>query len=137
MTRELTQKEKQAVEALQGARREGCSLRAYAKRHKLTIQILYNTIARLRKQGLLAQPAGNRPGKSVAVRGEAHRMKPRAREEKVSRESVVCRIVHPRGYLIECTQWPPLDWLESLSGNSTRAAAELHNGSGETELRDS
>jgi hypothetical protein len=136
MTSEMTKKEKQAVEALQGARRERCSLRAYAKRHGLTIQILYNTIARLRHKGLLAKRVGKRrPGKLVAVHGEARRTNPSPRVWKVPSGSVVCRIVHPRGYLIECTQWPPLSWLESLSGNSTSAATGLHNGSGETELR--
>jgi hypothetical protein len=131
----MTKKEKQAVETLQGARREGCSLRAYAKRHGLMIQNLYNTIARLRHKGLVAKRAGKRAGKLVAVRGEAPRTNPPRRDGKVPRGSVVCRIVHPRGYLIECTQWPPLSWLESLSGNSTSAATWLHNGSGYIELR--
>jgi transposase-like protein len=135
MTRELTEKEKEAVDAVEGARREGSSLRAYAKKHDLTTRVLYNTIARLRRKGLLGKRSRSRPGKSVAVGREAPRTNPPPREGKAPHGSVVCRIVHPGGYLIECTQWPPLSWLESLSGNSTGAATRAHNGAGAPELR--
>jgi hypothetical protein len=135
MAPEMTKKEKQAAEAIQGADREGCTLREYAKRHGLKIANLYNTIARLRHKGLLTKDTGRRRGRSVALRGEAPEPNLPPRDAKVSGESVVCRIVHPGGYVIECTQWPPLSWLESLSGNSTAAATRSRNGSGDTELR--
>jgi hypothetical protein len=115
---EVTEKQRQAVEALEGARREGKTLRAYAQSHGLAIQDLYNALAALRRKGLLATPARSARGKFVAVRIE-----PGATQVSAAgRNSVLCRIVHPRGYLIECTQWPPPSWLESLTTSSTDAA---------------
>lgn len=136
MKRELTQKEKQAVAALQGARRERSSLRAYAKKHKLTIQILYNTLARLRRQGMLADGDEGLRGESTAPRGKAPRTNPPTGSKVAGGPNVVCRIVYPRGYLIECTEWPPLSWLESLPVHSMDNETRLHNGSGDGELRD-
>lgn len=57
MATEMTEKQRLAVEALEGARREGHSLRAYAQSHGLAIQDLYNALAALRRKGLLAKPS--------------------------------------------------------------------------------
>jgi hypothetical protein len=138
MKTEMTKKEQEAVDAMQGARREKSSLRAYAKKHGLTLPNLYNTIARLRHKGLLGKRGRSRRGnKPVAIRGPATRTNSSSREETTPRGSVVCRILHQGGYVIECTQWPPLSWLESLAGNSTGPASRVHNGAGAAELLDS
>jgi hypothetical protein len=36
--------------------------------------------------------------------------------------SVLCRIVHARGYVIECTQWPPPSWVTGLGTGPADAA---------------
>lgn len=70
MATEMTEKQRLAVEALEGARREGRSLRAYAQSHGLAIQDLYNALAALRRKGLLAKPSRSAPAKFVSVRIE-------------------------------------------------------------------
>src|SRR5581483_6405046 len=86
MTQEMSKIEKQALEAMQGARREGLSLRAYAQKHGLKVPNLYNTIARLRHKGLLGKRAGKRRGKSVTIRGEITRANPPPSDAQVSHE---------------------------------------------------
>jgi hypothetical protein len=64
----FTEKQRQAIEAMEGARIEGVALSKYAKAHGLIIRELYDTIACLRRKGLLAKPARKAGSKSVAGR---------------------------------------------------------------------
>jgi hypothetical protein len=52
----MTEKQRVAVEALDGARREATTLTAYAKTKGLVIGELYSTLACLRRKGLLPRP---------------------------------------------------------------------------------
>lgn len=116
-TAEMTEKQRTAVEALQGARREGKSLNEYAKAHGLAIWELYNALACLRRKGLL--PRSERSKKSrdkfVAVQVVPERQVP-------SPNGMICRLVHRSGYVIECAQWPPPSWLAALARESSDAA---------------
>ena len=117
----MTEKQRLAVEAVDGARREGMTLTAYAKAKGLMIGELYSTLAALRRKGLLPRPTRKpRDGKFVAVRVEGPA--PILGRTSVS-GAVVCRIVHAEGYLIECTQWPPPSWLNALTRELRDAAA--------------
>ena len=113
---EMTEKQRLAIEAMDGARSKGVSIGDYAKAHGLVIRELYDAIAGLRRKGLLAQAAkGKRRSKFVAVR--------MAPEQVVPSASVpVCRVVQP-GRVIECLQWPPPNWLAALSPGSADAAS--------------
>jgi hypothetical protein len=113
-TATMTEKQRMAFESLQSAKREGKTLTDYAKAHGLEIRELYDSLACLRRKGLL--PTGGRKSRSkfVAVRVAA---------EPVSRTGgAVCRIVSRDGYVIECAQWPPASWLASLSRSAADAA---------------
>ena len=116
----MTQKQRAAVEALEAARSQGCSLTQYARTHGLNAQRIYAMLSALRKQGMLPKRAGKRPSPFVAVRM-------RSQAVPVSPASlgagVVCRLVHSNGYVLECLQWPPPSWLASVSQGSTDAAA--------------
>ena len=121
MAAQMTERQRQTTEALEAARREGTTLRAYAQSHGLVVQDLYNAIAGLRRKGLMEKPARRSRSKFVAVRIEPE-AKPVSAVGRFTGHSVLCRIVHPSGYLIECTQWPPASWLTSLSSSSADAA---------------
>jgi hypothetical protein len=54
----FTEKQRQAVEAMEGARSEGVALSRYAKAHGLIIRELYDAIACLRRKGLLPPHGG-------------------------------------------------------------------------------
>jgi hypothetical protein len=117
---EMTEKQRLALEAMEGARNEGISLSDYAKARGFMIRELYDSIAGLRRKGLLAQAAKRKSrGKFVAVRVAREPTLPIASS---TTSAAVCRVVQP-GYVIECLQWPPPDWLAALIAGSTDAAS--------------
>jgi hypothetical protein len=67
-TATFTEKQRQAVEAMEGARSEGVTLSKYAETHGLVIRELYDAIACLRRKGLLPKPTRKTKSKFVAVR---------------------------------------------------------------------
>jgi len=116
----MTQKQRAAIEALEAARSQGCSLTQYARTHGLNAQRIYAILSALRKQGLLPKPARKRPSPFVAVRVQAPSV-PVSRPP--GEAGVVCRLVHGNRYVIECLQWPPPSWLAGVSAGPTDAAA--------------
>jgi hypothetical protein len=120
-TATFTEKQRQAIEAMEGARGEGIALSEYAKIHGLVIRELYDAIAGLRRKGLLAKPTGKARSKFVAVRVVAP-SEPTQALPSSSTGGVLCRIVCPRGPMIECIQWPPPAWLAALTAGPADAA---------------
>jgi hypothetical protein len=114
-TATMTEKQRMAFEALQGAKREGKTLTDYAKAHGLEIRELYDSLACLRRKGLLPPGVRKPRSKFVAVRVAAEPMPPRT-------AGAVCRVVTRDGYVIECAQWPPASWLASLARSAADAA---------------
>jgi hypothetical protein len=116
---EMTEKQRRAVEALEGARSEGVTLSEYAKGHGLALRELYDAIAALRRKGVLAKP----PAKRASGRFVTVRVAERAAPAMSSTSSApLCRIVQ-RGCVIECLQWPPPGWLAALTAGSSDAAS--------------
>lgn len=113
-------KQRAAIDALEAARSQGCSLRQYARRHGLNAQRIYAMLSALRKQGLLPKSARKRASPFVAVKVQAQAV-PASRVPEGT--GVVCRLAQGNRYVIECLQWPPRSWLASLSEESTDAAA--------------
>lgn len=118
-TAEMTEKQRAAIEALQGAQREGKPLSEYAKAHGLAIWELYNALACLRRKGFLpkSERSKNPREKFVAVRLVPERPTPAHPSS-----GMLCRLVHRGGYVIECAQWPPPSWLAALARESSDAA---------------
>jgi hypothetical protein len=119
-TAPMTEKQRVAIEALEGARREGKSLSDYAKAHGLSIWALYNALACLRRKGVLPKAARKARSKFVAVRVAPEQPAPMPQRAVVG--GMICRIVHRDGYVIECGQWPPASWLAALGRESSDAA---------------
>lgn len=117
-TAEMTEKQRAAVEALRGARREGKSLSEYAKAHGLAIWGLYNSLSCLRRKGVLPQSEHSRSPRSkfVAVRLASERPIPAHPSG-----GMVCRVVYRGEYVIECGEWPPPSWLAALARDSDAA----------------
>jgi hypothetical protein len=111
----MTDKQRAAVEAREGARRDGVTLVAYARAKGLAIRELYDSLASLRRKGLLPRSERKPGSKFVAVRVAAE-ASPR------TNGMAVCRIVSREGYVIECAQWPPAAWLASLAQSAADAA---------------
>jgi len=115
----MTEKQRVAVEAQESARREGVSLVAYAQAKRLEIRELYDSLACLRRKGLLPKPTRKTATRFVSVRVEpGSDTAPTVR----SSSDVLCRIVHRSGYVIECAQWPPPAWMSVLLTGPADAA---------------
>ncbi len=113
---QMTEKQRRAIEAMEGARREGVALSEYAKAHGLAIRELYDGIAGLRRTGRLPKSATKKRsrGKFVAVRVAGAHGSPMSNSWS---GTALCRIVQ-RGCVIECLQWPPQSWLSGLTTGS-------------------
>lgn len=122
MDETLTQKQREAVEALEGARRAGVSLTDYAKSKGLELRPVYDAIATLRRRGVL--PPADRPRKRkskspfVAVRVTST---PAA--VTAARAGLVCRLVRSDGCAIECGEWPEPKWVAAVLVGRKDAAA--------------
>jgi len=88
------------------------SVGAYARAHGIPAQQIYDTIGRLRRRGAI--PDGVLASdKFIAVKIAA---------SPTINEAAVCRMLIPGGLIIECLQWPPPSWLQSI-GRATDAAS--------------
>jgi hypothetical protein len=100
----LTALQREALDHLEKARQEGLSVSAYARAHGIPAQRIFDATGRLRRRGALPDKSA-KGGKFIAVK-----IAP-----PPSGSAMVCRIVVPGGLIIECQQWPPRSWLDSLT----------------------
>jgi hypothetical protein len=123
MTATLTDKQRVAMDALQGARAAGLALSAYARAHGLNARQLHDSVVALRRRGVLPPPDRPRPRKGafVAVR-VVNTPPPPSMRPSPPRTGMVCRVLHASGLVIECGEWPPAGWLLSLSAGRRDAA---------------
>jgi hypothetical protein len=120
----LTQKQREAVEALEGARRAGVPLSDYAKAKGLELRPVYDAIATLRRRGTL--PPTDRPRKrrtKSTARFVAVRVRSAPTPPATSRSGLVCRLVRSDGCAIECGEWPAPNWVTAVLTGRKDAAA--------------
>jgi hypothetical protein len=121
MTTVMTEKQRRALEAMEAAGEQGCSLTQYAKAQGLAVREIYDALAALRRKGVLPKPVGRPKSKFVSVRVASTAMTAAARPPGAL--GVLCRIVHAPGFAIECLQWPEPRWVAALSAISGSADA--------------
>jgi hypothetical protein len=118
----LTQRQREAVEALEGARRAGVSLSDYAKAKGLELRPVYDAIAALRRRGAL--PPADRPRKRRSKsRFVAVRVRSSPAAVAATPEGLVCRLVRGDGCAIECGEWPEPKWVAAVLAGQKDAAA--------------
>jgi hypothetical protein len=118
MAKVLTGKQRAAIEALEAARSQGCSLTQYARTHGLNAQRIYAMLSVLRKQGLLPKSGRQLPSRFVAVSVQSAPAHP-----ALVAPGIVCRVLYSNQCIVECLQWPAPSWVLSLSQGSSNAAA--------------
>lgn len=122
MDETLTQKQREAVEALKAARRAGVPLSDYAKSKGLELRPVYDAIATLRRRGAL--PPTDRPRKRKGrSRFIAVRLRSSPTPVPVVRGGLVCRLVRSDGCAIECGEWPEPQWVAAVLVGRKDAAA--------------
>jgi hypothetical protein len=122
MDETLTQKQREAVEALEGARRAGVPLSDYAKAKGLELRPVYDAIATLRRRGALPPPDRPRKRKSKS-RFVAVRVRNSPASVAAARSGLVCRLVRSDGWAIECGEWPEPKWVAAVLADQRDAAA--------------
>jgi len=124
MDETLTQKQREAVEAQEGARRAGVPLSDYVKSKGLELRPVYDAIAALRRRGAL--PPASRPRKrkfKSKSRFVAVRMTSSPAPTVTARSDLVCRLVRSDGCAIECGEWPEPKWVAAVLAGSRDAAS--------------
>jgi hypothetical protein len=126
MSEAMTEKQRVAVEAMEGAQRAGVPLSDYAKAKGLELRPVYDAIAALRRRGALPRTERPRQRKRksgfVAVRVTSSSIAaPRA--APVKRDGMVCRLVRPDGCAIECGEWPEPKWVAAVLTRARDVAA--------------
>jgi len=124
MLKDLTDKQRAALAALQGARAAGMGLSAYARVNGLNARQLHDSVAALRRRGVLPPTDRPRPRKGAFVAVRVVNTPPSSPMLPSSpRTGMVCRLIHASGLLIECGEWPPAAWLLSLASGPRDAAS--------------
>jgi hypothetical protein len=100
----MTELQREALEHLGKARQEGLSISAYARAHGIPAQRIFDAVARLRRRGALPGHSAKRD-KFIAIKIAPPPIN----------NATLCRMLAPGGLVIECVQWPPRTWLESLT----------------------
>jgi hypothetical protein len=115
-TETLTDRERQCLEHLQQAQTLGVTLTEYAETFALDVKALYSGKQQLVKKGVLPAPTTPEPEKSAFVTVRV------APPSAPGRGSVVCRVLHASGHVIECSDWPPTSWMAALLAGAVDAA---------------
>lgn len=123
MTAKLTDKQRQAIECMEGARSEGVALSAYARARGLEVRELYDAIAALRRKGALPAAVPRAKKSFMAVRVAANPAPASLDAAAVEgRSALLCRVLIGAGAVIECREWPPAGWLAALIAERGGAA---------------
>jgi hypothetical protein len=107
----LTEREQHCLEHLRRAQELEVSLAEYARSFDLDVKELYSAKQALVRKGVFAarvteetEPEAAQ-GSFVPVHVSPRRSAP---------TTMVCRIHHPSGLVIECTSLPPVSWVAAL-----------------------
>ncbi len=116
--RAMTMKQRTAVVALEAARAAGVSLVEYAQANGLAVRELYDAIAALRRRGALPPATSSRPRERSRVQDRFLPVRIVSATTLATaapvRGAAVCRLLHPGGMVLDCAQWPPVEWLSAV-----------------------
>jgi predicted phage tail protein len=121
MSNGLTEKQQRALEHLERARSAGMSLSDYARAQGVEVRPIYDSMAALRKKGMLtpATPRADSAFVAVRVRSRSEVSEP---APTISGGSLICRL-RIGAAVIECAEWPPASWLAALASARADATA--------------
>ena len=119
----LTEREQQALEHMCKAQELGVTLKEYAARNGLDVQILYQLGKPLVRKGALgpvqraskeAAPTAPKVSAFLPVRVLSAGPTPGS-------AAVACRLVHPSGWMLECDGLPPAAWVTAVLAGGAHA----------------
>jgi transposase-like protein len=98
-----------AAEHVERAQSQGQTVADYCRQAGLSVHVLYSARRQLREKGLLPGASKRRPVRKKAGKFITVRVAEAA-------PTVVCRVRHPAGWVIECASWPDPNWMKELTG---------------------
>ena len=121
MSKGLTEKQRRALEHVERARSAGMSLSDYARAQGVEIRPIYDSMAALRKKGMLIPSAPRAESAFVAVRVRSRSEVSAPPTPTGSGGNLICRL-RIGAAVIECAAWPPAPWLAALLSGRLDAA---------------
>jgi hypothetical protein len=115
-TEQLTEREQQVLDHLRKARELGSTLVEYACAFGLNVKELYAVKQQLVRRGAIA-------GKPKAQEPDQFGPFAPVRIAPSMSSAVVCRLVHPSGWVMECGSFPPASWIATVLAGGAHAAA--------------
>ena len=117
--KELTDKQREALEHVERARVAGMRISDYARAQGIGVRSIYDSMVALRKKGLLRPQSA--VGKSAFVAVRVRPASPSAPISEPPSAGLICRL-RVGAVLIECAQWPPAAWVAALASERADAA---------------
>jgi len=120
----LTEREQQGLEHMRKAQGLGVTLKEYAARFGLDVQMLYQLRKPQVRKGALGRvrraskevPSAQKVSAFLPVRVVSAAPMPGS-------AAVACRLVHPSGWVLECDGLPPASWVTAVLAGGTHATA--------------
>ena len=112
MSKSLTQKQQRALEHVERARSARMSLSDYARAQGVEVRPIYDSMAALRKKGMLTASAPRTESAFVALRVRSD-SQVSAASPTATGGNLICRL-RIGAAMIECAEWPPASWLAQL-----------------------
>jgi hypothetical protein len=122
-TEPLTEREQQALEHMRKAQELGTTLKEYAARFGLDVQKLYQLRKPLVRKGALgpvhSQAREVQRADKVSAFLPVRMVSSAPRPDSTA---VMCRLVHPSGWVLECGGFPPASWMAAVLAGGAHAA---------------
>ncbi len=120
-TEPLTEREQWALEQMREAQEQGVTLKAHAVKIGIDVVQLYDLRRRLVRKGAFGAPVPRKAKKSTKASVFVPvRVVPSATVQ--SGPSLVCRLLHPGGWVLECEGLPPPSWIVEVLAGGAHAA---------------
>jgi hypothetical protein len=113
MSKDLTDKQQRALEHVERARSAGMTLSDYARAEGVEVRPIYDSMAALRKKGMLTLSVPRTKSAFVSVRVKRDSAMPTPGAPSTAGGKLICRLRIGTA-TIECAEWPPASWLAVL-----------------------
>lgn len=117
-TDKLTERERECLKHIRQARESEVSFAQYCRSIGLIANEWHAVRHGMVKKGLLPPGQGGKTKRTPSRRKHAHFIPVRVESSNGagSGTAMACRLRHPSGFIIECANWPDLNWMKGLLG---------------------
>ena len=122
-TEPLTEREQRALEHMGKAQELGMTLKEYASKFELDVRQLYQLRKPLARKGALGPARSEAPKPRGADKASAFLpVRIVSSGSAPGSTAVACRLVHPSGWVFECSGFPPASWMAAIMAGGAHVA---------------